>query len=353
MAGKLTPAQTLAVWQAVRLNIPSYRRFIIGARKSTLDVLVRLGIAMADGSEHYLTPAGVRVKRTMTGPTDAPTLDKVAEYVTATSAPKEVTHMPTETPAMPTCEIFAGKGHDNTPPTAVCRVVLMWVTSNGVPMIRTKEICRSCLASKDAEFRENGGTVDVIRDYVAGTVFPNPEVLRSTWLDLIQEWQTTGRHHPYLSNALDRAVTRYCKERNMTLPDVHSREDMRAFVLRSQGHEFPLDMKTVPAVHESPRRVESSSQEPLTGVSYATRKVALWLENDSYLSVRAHNILAGKDDCRTLREFVEFILYDRSGHAIQGYGVDMNNLRSVRDSFTRGEFDMIDWDAVRDSLLAE
>lgn len=96
---------------------------------------------------------------------------------------------------------------------------------------------------------------------------------------------------------------------------------------------------------------------PMTGAQWATHHVAVWLENDRPLAEEAREIAKGDKfefGDRELSVWVSDILYARDdAQHVADIGADPRAALAVRDSFTREDFDGIDWRAVRESLLAE
>lgn len=93
------------------------------------------------------------------------------------------------------------------------------------------------------------------------------------------------------------------------------------------------------------------------GVSMATHQVQVWLENDGLLCQRAKEVALGAEVngvAGDLAGWVEGLLY---GDGPESYVIaDHSQVvarDAVRESFTREDFDAIDWGFVRESLLAE
>lgn len=109
----------------------------------------------------------------------------------------------------------------------------------------------------------------------------------------------------------------------------------------------------VPGETPTPRRVESSAVPPLTGAAFATHHVAVWLVNDGDYYSAARNF--AEDGTEGLRAYVSDLLY--APHRIYGTKPMTRDQRhvltGVRGSFTRADFDGIDWEHVRAQLTAE
>lgn len=91
---------------------------------------------------------------------------------------------------------------------------------------------------------------------------------------------------------------------------------------------------------------------PTTGADRATHRVAEWLRGDSDFREDARNEAAPDvgDGFADLHRFVEHVLYGPQAH----YPRDVRRaLAAVREDVPREDLDGIDWEAVRESLLAE
>lgn len=96
------------------------------------------------------------------------------------------------------------------------------------------------------------------------------------------------------------------------------------------------------------------------GISLATHEIQLWLENEGPLFERARQI-AGQDQrdgSNLLGDWVAFLLFGApfGGHAHSLNSEPEHDARAVMDlkaRVDRDDFRRIDWEFVRDSLLAE
>lgn len=101
----------------------------------------------------------------------------------------------------------------------------------------------------------------------------------------------------------------------------------------------------------------SEGNIPTTGA----QQVAAWLEGDPVLTgmARTSAHFSKTTDPDYLRQWAGRLLYstvcglgspDGDFNTLRAWGADIAAARTVRDGFTREEFDGIDWTAVRDSL---
>jgi hypothetical protein len=117
------------------------------------------------------------------------------------------------------------------------------------------------------------------------------------------------------------------------------------------------------------RKIESGRNGVLSGAELAQSHVIGWVENDRPMVERVRRIMSGEEMYRLdlpvserVRMFIAHIVYGDDGstyrtmyRAVYGHlgGFESHVPGLVRDSFTRADFDGIDWDAVVSDLKEE
>jgi hypothetical protein len=84
------------------------------------------------------------------------------------------------------------------------------------------------------------------------------------------------------------------------------------------------------------------------GISMATHQVQTWLENDAELAEGFRRHCVAPEDYASRAWHLLYGSFYRTSRGDTRHSLDL-----VRDSFTRADFDRIDWAFVRESLLAE